>query len=314
MVQNVITVRFANGVFEPLWNRHHIESVTITFKEDLDLQGRGGYFDQFGIIRDVMQNHLTQVLSLVAMEPPASLSAEDVRDEKVKVLKSIAPLDLARLVVGQFGPDATGKKGGYLDDATVPRDSITPTYAAAVLYIENARWDGVPFILKCGKGLDERKAEIRIRFREVPGRLYRGMARSNELVLRVQPDEAIWLKLVTKRPGLQNRLLHTELDLTYKNLGHPVLYDAYERLLLDCVRGDRSLFVRNDELDASWRIFTPVLQQLERERIQPVIYPRGVRAPKEADVLLSSVGVGSTGVGSDTSNFTRTSAVANSNM
>jgi glucose-6-phosphate 1-dehydrogenase len=308
MVQNIMTVRFANGIFEPLWNRHHVQSVVITFKEDLDLQGRGGYFDQFGIIRDVMQNHLTQVLSLVAMEPPTSLSAEDVRDEKVKVLKSIAPLTLDRLVVGQFvaDPNNPAKGGGYLDDPTVPGDSITPTYAAAVFYVDNARWDGVPFVLKCGKGLDERKAEIRIRFKDVPGPLYRGSARANELVLRVQPNEAMWLKLVTKRPGLLNRQLHTELDLTYKNLGHPVLYDAYERLLLDCVRGDRSLFVRNDELERAWQIFTPALHRLEKERIRPVPYVRGIRSPPEADLLLARAGIKIDGAGTDTSKASRT--------
>jgi glucose-6-phosphate 1-dehydrogenase len=144
---------------------------------------------------------------------------------------------------------------------------------------------------------------VRIRFKPVPGQLYHGAARPNELVLRVQPNEAIWLKLVTKQPGLQDKLMHTELDLTYRSLGHPVQYDAYERLLLDCVRGDRSLFVRNDELEWAWRIFTPVLHQLEAERVQPVIYPRGVRAPPEADALLARAGVlvDGVGAGSDTS-------------
>eukprot|EP00455_Lapot_gusevi_P031099 TRINITY_DN3359_c0_g1_i2.p1 TRINITY_DN3359_c0_g1~~TRINITY_DN3359_c0_g1_i2.p1 ORF type:complete len:545 (-),score=173.34 TRINITY_DN3359_c0_g1_i2:97-1731(-) len=290
MVQNLLTVRFGNGVFEPLWNRHYIQSVVITFKEDLDLQGRGGYFDHYGIIRDIMQNHLAQILSLVAMEPPATLDAEDIRDEKVKVLKSIDPLTLDRLVVGQFGPDEAKTRGGYLDDATVPQDSVTPTFAAAVLYVNNSRWEGVPFILKCGKGLNERKAEVRIRFKSVPGRLYRDRAPPNELVLRVQPDEAIYLKLVTKKPGLSTSLLQSELDLTYKSRGYPVQYDAYERLILDAIRGDHYLFVRTDELEWSWRIFTPVLHRLESERIQPFIYPFGIRSPPEADELIARHG------------------------
>lgn len=208
MVQNLNVLRFNNKVFEPIWNRDHVNCVQITFKEDFGTEGRGGYFDEFGIIRDVMQNHLLQILSLIGMEPPLSLGAEDVRDEKVKLLRAIQPIKLEDLVIGQYK--------GYLDDETVPKGSITPTYACAVLYINNPRWRGVPFILKCGKSLNEKKADIRIQFKSPLTNLFNDNS-PNELVLRVQPDEAVYLKLSTKKPGLENSIVHTELDLSYKS-------------------------------------------------------------------------------------------------
>eukprot|EP00474_Spongospora_subterranea_P009047 CRZ09505.1 hypothetical protein [Spongospora subterranea] len=300
MVQNLSVLRFANSIFEPIWNGRHIQLVTITFKESIGTAGRGGYFDQFGIIRDVMQNHLIQILSLVAMEQPASLNASDVSDEKVKVLRCIAPATKDQIVIGQYSASSDGSSPGYLDDKGVPDTSLTPTYALAVLFIKNSRWDGVPFILKCGKGLDSSKAEIRIQFRRPPGDLYGGISGTvspspNELVIRVQPDEAIYLKLMTKQPGLagDEKLHQTELDLTYKKRFEHIkagLPDAYERLILDVVRGDHSLFVRNDELLASWAIFTPILHRLEQEKVKPIIYAFGSRGPKEADMLAAKMG------------------------
>jgi glucose-6-phosphate 1-dehydrogenase len=290
LVQNLMVLRFANAVFEPLWNSTFISSVQIVFKEDIGTEGRGGYFDEFGIIRDVMQNHLTQMLALVGMEPPVSLSAEDVRDEKVKLLRAIAPLDMKNLVIGQFGSDASGKNKGYLDDPTVPKGSVTPTFATAVLYVNNTRWRGTPFILKCGKGLNERKAEVRIQFRLPPNGLFADSV-NNELVLRVQPGEAIYLKMISKKPGLTNDRAQVELDLSFKdrfNVG--TLPDAYERLILDVLRGDHNLFVRADELEAAWKIFTPILHQLEQEKIPAEIYPFGSRGPPAADELARRVG------------------------
>lgn len=292
MVQNLMVLRFANKVFEPIWNSSHINVVMITFKEDFGTQGRGGYFDPFGIIRDVMQNHLTQILSLVAMEPPVSLSAEDIRDEKVKLLRAILPIDLADIVIGQYGRDADGKHPAYLEDKTVPAGSITPTFATACLRINNARWNGVPFILKCGKALDERKAEIRIQFKRPAAHLFTDTS-PNELVLRIQPDEAVWLKMTTKKPGLQGGSVHTELNLSYRERfpeDATDLPDAYERLILDVVRGDHGLFVRNDELVAAWNIFTPILHRLEKEKIKPIIYPFGGRGPAESDELVQKTG------------------------
>lgn len=218
MVQNLMILRFGNRLFGPTWNRESIASVLITFKEPFGTEGRGGYFDEFGIIRDVMQNHLLQMLCLTAMEKPASTHPNDIRDEKVKVLKCIPTLTLNDVVLGQYVGDPEGQgeaKEGYLDDPTVPKDSRTPTYASAALRINNERWDGVPFILRCGKALNERKAEVRIQYRDVPGDIFQGQAKRNELVIRVQPGEAIYVKMVTKTPGMSFDMEETELDLTY---------------------------------------------------------------------------------------------------
>jgi len=289
MVQNLMALRFANIVFEPVWNRNYISSVHITFKEDIGTEGRGGYFDPFGIIRDVMQNHLTQILALVAMEPPVSLSAEDVRDEKVKVLRACRSAKLSDVVLGQYGKDKTGKVQGYLDDPTVPKGSITPTFASAVIHIENTRWRGVPFILKCGKGLNDRKAEIRVQFKNTPNRIFHHAPR-DELVIRVQPNEAVYMKFNAKEPGLAADVVQTELDLTYKSRFDVRLPDAYERLIYDVLRGDHNLFVRVDELEAAWDIFTPLLHKLEKEKIVPEVYPFGSRGPAQADELAARYG------------------------
>eukprot|EP01119_Soliformovum_irregulare_P013157 TRINITY_DN3475_c0_g1_i1.p1 TRINITY_DN3475_c0_g1~~TRINITY_DN3475_c0_g1_i1.p1 ORF type:complete len:524 (-),score=184.34 TRINITY_DN3475_c0_g1_i1:304-1845(-) len=289
MVQNLLNLRFANSVFEPIWSRQFISSIQITFKEDIGTEGRGGYFDQFGIIRDVMQNHLMQIFSLVAMEAPVQLDAEFIRDEKVKVLRACQDIDFKDLVIGQFGPDPEKGKQGYLDDKTVPKGSLVPTFATAVVHINNARWKGVPFILKCGKGLNERKAEIRIQFHSNPSSLYKDAAR-NELVIRVQPDEAVYMKFNVKKPGLTEEVITTELDLTYKKRYDARLPDAYERLVYDVLRGDHNLFVRVDELEEAWRMFTPILHKIENEKIQPIVYKFGSRGPEEADKLIHKYG------------------------
>lgn len=219
MVQNLMTIRFGNRIFNPTWNRENISSVLISFKEPFGTQGRGGYFDEFGIIRDVMQNHLLQILSLVAMEKPITCHPDDIRDEKVKVLKSIKALEIDDCVLGQYTANPDGKdddaKMGYLDDPTVPAGSKTPTFALAVLQIKNERWDGVPFILRCGKALNERKAEVRIQYRDVPGDIFGGRSKRNEMVIRVQPGEALYVKMMTKSPGITFDMEETELDLTY---------------------------------------------------------------------------------------------------
>ncbi|XP_022110723.1 glucose-6-phosphate 1-dehydrogenase-like isoform X2 [Acanthaster planci] len=290
MVQNIMILRFGNRLFGPVWNRDSIASVIITFKEPIGTGGRGGYFDEFGIIRDVMQNHLFQILTLVAMEKPTSSSADDMRDEKVKVSKCIPPLKLEDMVLGQYvgNPDGEGEaKEGYLEDPTVPRGSVTPTFAAAVFRINNERWDGVPFILKCGKALNERKAEVRIQFKDVPGDIFSGDCKRNELVIRVQPNEAVYCKMMTKSPGMSFVPKETELDLTYgaryKDVKMP---DAYERLILDVFCGLQIHFVRSDELREAWRIFTPVLNEIEKAKPKPIEYVFGSRGPPEADKLL----------------------------
>lgn len=294
MVQNLMVIRFGNRIFSPCWNRDCIASVRITFKEHIGTEGRGGYFDEYGIIRDVMQNHLMQILSLVAMEKPASLKPEDIHEEKVKVLKCISPIELDDILLGQYvgdpNADDEAKKLGYTDDKSVPKDSRTPTYAMAVLKIRNERWDGVPFILKCGKALNERKAEVRIQFSDVPGDIFGDRLKRNELVVRLQPGEAIYTKLMAKTPGMNFDVAETELDLTYKSRYQNVkVPDAYERLLLDVFFGSQTHFVRSDELAEAWRIFTPALKLIDGDdgKFIPVPYMFGSRGPKESDEFLS---------------------------
>lgn len=293
LVENLSVLRFSNLVFEPLWSRNYIRNVQFIFSEDFGTEGRGGYFNNYGIIRDIMQNHLLQILALFAMETPVSLDAEDVRNEKVKVLRSMAPLRLENVVLGQYKGHNKGGKSypGYLDDPTVPKDSITPTFAAAALFIENGRWDGVPFLMKAGKALHTRRAEIRVQFRHVPGNLYKQKfgadldKATNELVLRLQPDEAIYLKINNKVPGLGMRLDRSDLNLLFRTRYPKEIPDAYERLLLDAIEGERRLFIRSDELDAAWAIFSPLLKEVEEKKIAPEMYPYGSRGPVGAHYL-----------------------------
>jgi len=292
MVQNLMTLRFGNLLFSPTWNRNYISSVVITFKEPFGTQGRGGYFDEFGIIRDIMQNHLLQVLSLAAMECPVTTSPDDIRDEKVKLLKAIQEITLEDVVLGQYTADPNGEtddaRTSYVDDPTVPKGSKTPTYACAALRIKNERWDGVPFILRAGKATNERKAEVRIQYRDVPGSLFSDTAVRNELVLRVQPGEAVYAKVMTKTPGMSFTLEETELDLTYNSrYKNARLPEAYERLILDCFVGSQMHFVRTDELAEAWRIFTPLLHKIDEGSVEPIQYQYGTRGPKEADDLLA---------------------------
>jgi len=295
MVQNLMVLRFGNRMFGPLWNRDNVASVVISFKEPFGTQGRGGYFDDFGIIRDVMQNHLLQVFSLLAMEKPVSTKSDDIRDEKVKVLKCVPEVKMEDVVLGQYVGDPDGEgdaKIGYLEDPTVPKGSVTPTYAMAAMYIKNERWDGVPFILRCGKALNERKAEVRIQFKDVPGDIFKpGEVKRNELVIRVQPHEAVYMKMMTKKPGMSFEPVESELDLSYssryKDMKMP---DAYERLILDVFVGSQLHFVRSDELSEAWRIFTPMLHYIEQQRPKPTNYVYGSRGPKPADELLSKLG------------------------
>lgn len=298
MVKNLMVLRFSNTIFEPLWNRNHINSVTITFKENFGTKGRGGYFDNYGIIRDVIQNHLLQVLSIVAMEPPVAVMGDNyanhVRNEKVKVLNCIEPAKLENTVLGQYLAPDDGSEPAYIDDPTVPDDSVTPTFATVVLSINNPRWDGVPFIVKAGKALNERKAEVRIQFNQPPGSssMFPGEdIPANELVLILQPNEAIYMKANVKEPGLSTTPISSDLDLTYKSRFSDVtMFDAYTRLLLDVLRGGQAAFVRDDELRAAWKIFTPILHQIESEKIKPIPYDYGSRGPRESDELLAKVG------------------------
>ncbi|KAL9304406.1 hypothetical protein ACSQ67_021669 [Phaseolus vulgaris] len=272
LVENLSVLRFSNLVFEPLWSRNYIRNVQIIFSEDFGTEGRGALF---------------------AMETPVSLAAEDIRNEKVKVLRSMRPLQLENVVVGQYKGHNKGGKSypAYTDDPTVPKGSLTPTFAAAALFIDNARWDGVPFLMKAGKALHTKRAEIRVQFRHVPGNLYKRNfgtdldKATNELVLRVQPDEAIYLKINNKVPGLGMRLDRSDLNLLFRARYPSEIPDAYERLLLDAIEGERRLFIRSDELDAAWALFTPLLKEIENKKIVPELYPYGSRGPVGAHYL-----------------------------
>ncbi|KMZ64067.1 glucose-6-phosphate dehydrogenase [Zostera marina] len=284
LVQNLLVLRFANRFFLPLWNRDNIANIQIVFREDFGTEGRGGYFDEYGIIRDIIQNHLLQVLCLVAMEKPVSLKPEHIRDEKVKVLQSVVPIKDEDVVLGQYQ--------GYTDDPTVSDNSNTPTFATVVMHIHNERWEGVPFILKAGKALNSKKAEIRVQFKDVPGDIFKCQKQGrNEFVIRLQPSEAMYMKLTVKKPGLNMSTIQSELDLSYSQRYQDVIIpEAYERLILDTVRGDQQHFVRRDELKAAWEIFTPLLHRIDDGEVNPISYKPGSRGPAEADELLSKAG------------------------
>jgi glucose-6-phosphate 1-dehydrogenase len=308
VVLNLMTLRFANQIFEPIWNSQHIESVEITFKEDLGTGGRGGYFDGFGIIRDIMQNHLLQVFMFVAIEPPAGDGgAAELQAAKVQLLKETATLNYTAddVFLGQFGAScwneggATHTEPGYLDDPTVPEGSRCPTFAAVQLRVNNERWDGVPFVMKAGKGLDERMAEVRVRFKPQgynrlmaqgmgPGQTLEG----NELVMRIQPDEALYFKTYSKQPGLGQVVKPTVMDMKYATqFQGAYVGDAYERMFLNAALGDGSLFVSAGELVEAWRIFTPLLHQIDEQKPPVVLYPFGSRYPPGFESWSASRGV-----------------------
>ncbi|KAG0294626.1 Glucose-6-phosphate 1-dehydrogenase, partial [Dissophora globulifera] len=292
MVKNIMILRFSNQIFRSCWDKDHISNVQITFKEKIGTEGRGGYFDEFGIVRDVMQNHLFQILSLIAMETPASLNAEDIRNAKVDVLRAIPEVIESEVLLGQYGKSEDGTLPSYLDDETVPKGSKQATFAAAAFHINNPRWSGVPFVLKCGKALNQQKVEVRIQFKDMGEGLFHknDMAR-NELVIRVQPDEAVYLKMTQKLPGLGMETVMSELDLSYAsrftNLSVP---DAYENLILDAILGEQSNFVRSDELDEAWRIFTPVLHKIDRGLVPVATYPYGSRGPEQVADFIARFG------------------------
>ncbi|CAK0786708.1 Glucose-6-phosphate 1-dehydrogenase, cytoplasmic isoform [Coccomyxa viridis] len=291
LMQNMLVLRFANQFLSPTWHRNFISNVQICFKEPFGTEGRGGYFDEFGIIRDVMQNHLTQILALLAMEQPVTLSADDIRDEKVRLLRALSPVALDDTVLGQY--TAAGDQPGYLDDETVPKGSKTPTFATCVMRIHNERWAGVPWIMKAGKALNERKVEIRVQYKPPAASIHGDVINEmrNELVLRLQPDEAIYMKIVVKKPGLEMESIVSELDLSYKQrYGDTYIPDAYERLILDAIRGDQQHFVRRDELRAAWAAFTPLLHAIDNGEAEPMQYPAGSRGPPASDILVAKAG------------------------
>jgi glucose-6-phosphate 1-dehydrogenase len=276
-VQNLLVFRFANPVFESLWNRDRVQSVDIVVAEDLGIEARAGYYDQVGALRDMVQNHLTQLLCLTAMEIPATLDADSIRDEKVKVLRSIAPLKIENAIFGQYS--------GYLGEPGVPDDSNTATYAAFRLNVNNWRWQGVPFLLRTGKRLSRRLTQISVRFHCPPIQLFQpyrcGTITSNRLIMTLQPQEGFDLHFEVKSPGQEIRLQTQRLNFRYAD-AFGDLPEAYETLLLDVMTGDQTLFVRGDEAEHSWRIYAPFLER----PLEPYRYEKGSWGPDEALALV----------------------------
>ena len=282
--QNLLAFRFGNALFEAVWNRDRVERVEITVAESLGVEARAGYYDDAGHLRDMVQNHLTQLFTLMAMEPPSSFDADAIRDEKVKVLRSTRPIDTAQVQLGQY---AAGELDGvpmpgYRQEEGVPEDSTTETFVSLPLYIDNWRWQGVPFVLRTGKRLPRKLTQIAVHFRCAPISLFQNDATNgagcdvnpNVLVITLQPNEGFDLRFEVKTPGEAVQLATEELSFRYKE-AFSAIPDAYETLLRDIIQGDQTLFVRADEVEHSWRLYTPVLDAA----LEPVPYPAGSWGP-----------------------------------
>jgi glucose-6-phosphate 1-dehydrogenase len=297
-VQNLLVTRFANGIYEPLWNRNYIDRVEITSAESIGIEGRGGYYDSAGALRDMVQNHLIQMVGLTAMEPPSSLDAKAIRSEVLKVFYSMQTLkeeDVAKQVLrGQY--TASLIRGecvpGYRQENKVAQDSRTETYVAMKFFIENWRWGGVPFFIRTGKRLPTKVTEIVIHFRPTPHRLFRSKndrAQCNQLIIRIQPDEGIMFKFDMKQPGSGFNVKNVGMDFHYSDLGDIRMSSAYERLLNDVMLGDSTLFSRDEEVEMAWKFLEPVQNAWKNNQsIKLYGYPAGTWGPEAANELIGT--------------------------
>ena len=295
-VQNILVTRFSNGIFEPLWNRNYVHHVEITSVENIGIENRGGYYESSGALRDMVQNHLLQLTGLISMEPPSAFDSRSIRNEIVKVFHSLRPIkgdEIEKSAIrGQYGPATIkGEKvPGYRDEKGVKKDSRTETYVAFKFYIDNWRWGGVPFYIRTGKRLPTRVTEVVIYFKPTPHFLFSQqdeMNSSNQLVLRIQPDEGVLFKVGMKVPGQGFNIQNVNLDFHYADLSNTYLPTAYERLLHDCMIGDSTLYQRADAVEAAWKFVDPILNAWKDDSKIPIYgYPAGTWGPECADDLI----------------------------